>query len=64
MNGKVTIKPDEIMSLIRQQIEEYKEDVKVVHVGTVCQVGDGIARIYGLDRVIAGELLEFGEGTI
>ena len=39
MNGKVTIKPDEIMSLIRQQIEEYKEDVKVVHVGTVCQVG-------------------------
>ena len=64
MNGKVTIKPDEIMSLIRQQIEEYKEDVKVVHVGTVCQVGDGIARIYGLDRVMAGELLEFEDGTV
>jgi F-type H+-transporting ATPase subunit alpha len=58
------IRPDEISSLIRQQIEEYTQEVKVVNVGTVFQVGDGIARIYGLEKVMAGELLEFDDGTI
>nr|YP_009105926.1 CF1 alpha subunit of ATP synthase [Gloeotilopsis sterilis]AIT94737.1 CF1 alpha subunit of ATP synthase [Gloeotilopsis sterilis] len=60
----VKIRPDEISSIIRQQIEQYNQEVKVVNVGTVFQVGDGIARIYGLDKVMAGELVEFEDGTI
>jgi len=60
----VKIRPDEISSIIRQQIQQYNREVKVVNVGTVFQVGDGIARIYGLEKVMAGELLEFDDGTI
>ena len=60
----VSIKPDEISSIIQQQIEQYDQDVKADSVGTVLQVGDGIARIYGLDNTMAGELLEFDDGTI
>ena len=60
----VKIQPDEISSIIRQQIEQYNQEIKVVNVGTVFQVGDGIARIYGLEKVMAGELLEFSDGTI
>jgi F-type H+-transporting ATPase subunit alpha len=60
----VKIRPDEISSIIKQQIEQYQQEVKAVNVGTVFQVGDGIARIYGLDKVMAGELLEFADGTI
>ena len=60
----VKIRPDEISSVIRQQIEQYSQDAQVVNVGTVLQVGDGIARIYGLEKVMAGELLEFKDGTI
>ncbi|CAM9106904.1 unnamed protein product [Chrysoparadoxa australica] len=58
------INPNEISNIIRQQIESYGQDVKVDNVGTVLQVGDGIARVYGLDEVMAGELLEFEDGTI
>ena len=60
----IAIKPDEISSIIQQQIEQYDQDVKVSDVGTVLQVGDGIARVYGLQNVMAGELLEFEDGTI
>jgi F-type H+-transporting ATPase subunit alpha len=60
----VSIRPDEISSIIKQQIEQYDQEVKVSNVGTVLQVGDGIARIYGLEKVMAGELLEFVDGTI
>jgi F-type H+-transporting ATPase subunit alpha len=60
----VAIRPDEISNIIRQQIESYDQQVQVSNVGTVLQVGDGIARIYGLDQVMAGELLEFEDGTI
>lgn len=60
----ISIRPDEISSIIRQQIEQYDQDVKVSNVGTVLQVGDGIARIYGLEKVMASELLEFADGTI
>jgi F-type H+-transporting ATPase subunit alpha len=60
----VKIRPDEISSIIRQQIEEYRKEVRVLNVGTVFQVGDGIARIYGLEKVIAGELLVFADETI
>ena len=60
----VKIRPDEISSIIKQQIEQYQQEVKAVNVGTVFQVGDGIARIYGLDKVMAGELVEFEDGTV
>ena len=60
----VKIRPDEISTILRQQIEEYTQQVDVTNVGTVLQVGDGIARVYGLDRAMAGELLEFEDGTI
>jgi F-type H+-transporting ATPase subunit alpha len=60
----VTIRADEISNIIRERIEQYNREVKIVNTGTVLQVGDGIARIYGLDEVMAGELVEFEEGTI
>lgn len=60
----VKIRPNEISKIIRQQIEKYNQEVKIFNVGTVLQVGDGIARIYGLEKVMAGELVEFDEGTI
>ncbi|MBZ8179366.1 F0F1 ATP synthase subunit alpha [Oscillatoria salina] len=60
----ISIRPDEISSIIRQQIESYDQEVQVSNVGTVLQVGDGIARIYGLDKVMASELVEFEDGTV
>lgn len=60
----ISIRPDEISSIIRQQIEQYDQQVGVSNVGTVLQVGDGIARIYGLDQVMAGELVEFEDGSV
>ncbi|KRF19263.1 F0F1 ATP synthase subunit alpha [Paenibacillus sp. Soil787] len=60
----MSIKPEEISSLIKQQIENYKSDIQVVDVGTVIQVGDGIARAHGLENVMAGELLEFPSGVL
>jgi len=60
----VKIRPNEVSKIIRQQIEKYNQELKVINVGTVLQVGDGIARIYGLEKVMAGELVEFEEGTI
>ena len=54
----VSIRPDEISSIIRQQIESYDQSVQVSNVGTVLQVGDGTARIYGLEQVMSQELLE------
>src|SRR5260221_14058412 len=52
------IKADEITQLIRQQIENYESKIAVDEVGTVITLGDGIARVHGLDKVMAGELLE------
>jgi len=60
----INIRPDEISSIIRQQIEKYDQDVKVDNIGTVLQVGDGIARVYGLEQAMSGELLEFSDKTI
>jgi F-type H+-transporting ATPase subunit alpha len=57
------IKADEISSIIRQQIEHFDTAVTVAEVGTVVKVGDGIAEVYGLEKVMAGELLEFGGGA-
>jgi F-type H+-transporting ATPase subunit alpha len=53
------IKADEITQLIRQQIENYESKLAVDEVGTVLTLGDGIARVHGLDKVMAGELLSF-----
>jgi F-type H+-transporting ATPase subunit alpha len=60
----INIRPDEISNIIRQQIESYDQEVQIDNIGTVLQIGDGIARVYGLEQVMAGELLEFEDGTI
>ena len=57
------IKADEISQLIREQIENYESKITVDEVGTVISLGDGIARVYGLDKVMAGELLQFPHGV-
>src|SRR5947209_4385200 len=57
------IKADEITKLIRDQIENYESRIAVDEVGTVMSLGDGIARIHGLDKVMAGELIEFPHGV-
>ena len=57
------IKADEITKLIREQISNYETKIAVDEVGTVMSVGDGIARVYGIDKVMAGELLSFPHGV-
>jgi F-type H+-transporting ATPase subunit alpha len=57
------IKIDEISKIIRQQIEKYEKEVDYSEVGTIISAGDGIARIYGLENVMYGELLEFPNGV-
>ncbi|HXU48040.1 MAG TPA: F0F1 ATP synthase subunit alpha [Candidatus Binatia bacterium] len=57
------IKADEITSILRQQIENYEQTVAVEEVGSVISVGDGIARVHGLDRCMAGEMLAFPHGV-
>jgi F-type H+-transporting ATPase subunit alpha len=57
------IKADEITQLLRQQIENYDAKVAVDEVGTILSLGDGIARLHGLDKVMYGELLEFPHGV-
>src|ERR1041384_2710804 len=53
------IRPEEISAVIQKEIQSYQTDLKMESVGTVLQVGDGIARVYGLENVMAGELVEF-----
>jgi len=60
----LSIRPEEISALIRRQIEEFEADLQVYDVGTVIQVGDGIARAHGLENCMAGELLEFSNGVM
>ncbi|QPC47704.1 F0F1 ATP synthase subunit alpha [Mangrovibacillus cuniculi] len=60
----MSIKAEEISALIKQQIESYQSDIQVSDVGTVIQIGDGIARAHGLDNVMAGELVEFSNGVM
>ena len=54
------VRPDEVSAIIRQQLSNYKSEAELEETGTVLQVGDGIARIYGLTQVQSGELIEFG----
>jgi len=60
----MAINVEEISRIIRKQIEDYDQKVEVSETGTVISVGDGIARIYGLEKAMAGELLEFPGGTM
>jgi F-type H+-transporting ATPase subunit alpha len=57
------IQANEITELLRQQIENYEQRVQVDEVGTIVTLGDGIARIHGLDKVMAGELIDFPHGV-
>ena len=59
----VEIRPDEVSAIIREQLSNFKSETELQEVGTVLQVGDGIARIYGLTKVQSGELVEFTNGT-
>ncbi|MFP7254277.1 F0F1 ATP synthase subunit alpha [Virgibacillus sp. 7505] len=60
----MSMKAEEISALIKQQIESYDAEIEVSDVGTVIQVGDGIARVHGLDNVMSGELIEFSNGVM
>lgn len=59
----MSIRPEEISSILKQQIEKYQADVNVSEVGTVITVGDGICRIYGMQNAMAGELVKFSNGV-
>jgi F-type H+/Na+-transporting ATPase subunit alpha len=58
------LRPEEITSILRQRIEQYDVETDLAEVGTVLQVGDGIARVYGLESAVAGELLELDHGVV
>lgn len=58
----VEVRPDEVSAIIRQQLAGFKSEAELEEVGTVLQVGDGIARAYGLTKVQSGELVEFANG--
>jgi len=53
------VRPDEVSAILKKQLQDFQKETDVYEVGTVLQVGDGIARIYGLKNVMAGELIEF-----
>ena len=55
----MNLRPEEISSVIKEQIERYSSELNVSDVGTVIQVADGIARVHGLENAMQGELLEF-----
>ncbi len=57
------LKPEEITSVLKEQIKNFEKGLELEDVGTVIQVGDGIARVHGLRECMSGELLEFGEGV-
>ena len=59
----MNLRPEEISAVIKEQIKNYKNKLDVSDFGTVIQVGDGIARVYGLENCMAGELLEFTDNT-
>jgi F-type H+-transporting ATPase subunit alpha len=59
----IQVRPDEVSQILRNELTEFKSEAQLEEVGTVLQVGDGIARIYGLNSVKAGELIEFSNNT-
>ncbi|MGX5687719.1 F0F1 ATP synthase subunit alpha [Arcticibacter tournemirensis] len=58
----VEVRPDEVSAILREQLSGFKSEAELEEVGTVLQVGDGIARVYGLTKVQSGELVEFDNG--
>ncbi len=56
------VRPDEVSAILREQLSNFKTEAELEEVGTVLQVGDGVARIYGLSQAQSGELLEFENG--
>jgi len=60
----VKLRPDEITSILKERIEQYDVETDLAEVGTILQVGDGIARIYGLDNCVAMEMLELEHGVV
>ncbi len=60
----LSIQPDEITNILKEQISNYEQQLSDSSTGTVLSVGDGIARIHGLEKAMAGELLDFGNGTV
>ena len=58
------LRPEEIVSVIRKEIESFETRIDVDEVGTVLECGDGIARVYGLARVMTNEMVQFEDGTI
>ena len=58
------LKAEEISQIIREQITDFDKKVELSETGTVLSVGDGIARVYGLEKVMALELVEFSDGTL
>jgi len=60
----LNIRPEEVSSIIKKEIDNYKKTLEIKTSGTVLEVGDGIARIYGLSNVMSGELLEFPHGVM
>lgn len=60
----LSIQPDEITSILKEQIKKYERELTDTSTGTVLSVGDGIARIHGLQKAMAGELLDFGNNTV
>ena len=59
----MNIKPEEITSIIKKEIQRYGAQIQTIDSGTIIQIGDGIARVYGLDDCMQGELLEFPNGV-
>ena len=60
----MALKPEEVTSIIKTELERFQTDLQLESVGTVLQVGDGIARVYGLDDAMAGELISFPESVV
>jgi F-type H+/Na+-transporting ATPase subunit alpha len=60
----MNLRPEEITSILRQRIEEFDVETNLAEVGTVLQIGDGIARVHGLENCLALELLEFDHGVV
>lgn len=58
----MNIKPEEITSIIKSEIERYEKKIETIDSGTIIQIGDGVARVYGLDECMEGEMLEFPNG--
>ena len=59
----IQVKPDEISAILKEQLSGFKTESELEEIGTVLQVGDGIARVYGLTKAQAGELVEFESGV-